>query len=153
MKTATDHKAEGAEVVELQIAARAENVALARLALTGVAAAAGAPPAVVADLKLAVSEACTNAVQHAYTDTRANGDRRVTLRFVVSERKLRVEVEDEGSGFGFVTRGSWEESLDDIAEVDDRGLGMGLTIVRSVTDELEIESGDLGTRVVFSKGF
>jgi serine/threonine-protein kinase RsbW len=152
MKTATDHQAEGSEVIELRIAARAENVALARLALTGVAAAAGAPPAVVADLKLAVSEACTNAVQHAYADTSANGDQRVTLRFIVSGRKLRVEVEDQGSGFGFVTRGNWEETIDDV-EADDRGLGMGLTIVRSVTDELEIESGERGSRVVFSKGF
>ena len=54
------------ETVELRIAARAENVALARLTLSGVASAAGVPPDVVADLKLAVSEACTNAVQHAY---------------------------------------------------------------------------------------
>ena len=66
MKTSPTERRQDAEIVELRIAARAENVALARLALSGVAAAAGAPPGVVADLKLAVSEACTNAVQHAY---------------------------------------------------------------------------------------
>ena len=137
-----------ADTVELRIAARAENVALARLTLSGVAAAAGAPPDVVADLKLAVSEACTNAVQHAYTELSGDREGRVVLRFAVATGKLLVEVEDEGSGFELVTRASWEDG-----ERAGRGLGMGLTIVRSVTDELEIESGGKGSRVVFSKKF
>ena len=148
MKTSAEHKSEGAEVVELRIAARPENVALARLALNGVATAAGAPPAVVADLKLAVSEACANAVQHAYAGSNADGEQRVTIRFAIRDRQLVVEVEDHGSGFEAGTRGSWLEG-----DSDGRGLGMGLTIVRSVTDELEIESGAQGSRVVFSKGF
>jgi serine/threonine-protein kinase RsbW len=136
------------EMVELRIAARAENVALARLTLSGVAAAAGAPPDVVADLKLAVSEACTNAVQHAYTEMGGDQEGRVVLRFAVAAGKLLVEVEDEGSGFELVTRASWADG-----ERAGRGLGMGLTIVRSVTDELEIESGGKGSRVAFSKKF
>jgi serine/threonine-protein kinase RsbW len=136
------------DTIELRIAARAENVALARLTLTGVAAAAGAPPDVVADLKLAVSEACTNAVQHAYGGSSGDPDGQVILRFVVADRELLVEVEDDGSGFELVTRESWEDG-----ERPGRGLGMGLTIVRSVTDELEIESGGKGSRVAFSKKF
>ena len=148
MKTSAERKSEGAEIVELRVAARPENVALARLALTGVATAAGAPPEVVADLKLAVSEACTNAGQHAYASANTDGDRHVVVRFAVQGRQLVVEVEDEGSGFEAVTRGFWEEG-----DAEGRGLGMGLTIVRSVTDELAIESGALGSRVVFSKRF
>ncbi len=148
MKTSAEHTKNGAEVVELRVAARPENVALARLALNGVAAAAGAPPAVVADLKLAVSEACTNAVKHAYASANVDGEQRVTIRFAIRGRQLVVEVEDDGSGFEVITRGSWQED-----ETELQGLGMGLTIVRSVTDELEIESGARGSRVVFSKGF
>ena len=134
-------------MIELRIAARAENVALARLTLSGVAAAAGAPPDVVADLKLAVSEACTNAIQHAYAGERRDEGR---SSFGSSSRSesCSVEVEDEGAGFELVTRGSWEDG-----ERAGRGLGMGLTIVRSVTDELEIESGGKGSRVAFSKRF
>jgi serine/threonine-protein kinase RsbW len=147
MRTSAARKHEGAEVVELRVAARPENVALARLALNGVATAAGAPPAVVADLKLAVSEACANAVQHAYAGPNA-GEQQVTIRFAVRERQLVIEVEDDGSGFEIITRGSWQAG-----DTDGRGLGMGLTIVRSVTDELAIESGVRGSRVVFSKGF
>ena len=44
-----------------------ENLALARLALTGVGAVAGATDAAVAELKLAVTEACTNAILHGYS--------------------------------------------------------------------------------------
>jgi serine/threonine-protein kinase RsbW len=137
-----------ADIVELRIAARAENVALARLALSGVAATAGVPPDVVADMKLAVSEACTNAVQHAYAGKGGKEDGQVVLRFAVAERALRVEVEDDGSGFELVTRASWQDG-----ERSGRGLGMGLTILRSVTDDLEIESGGKGSRVVFSRRF
>jgi anti-sigma regulatory factor (Ser/Thr protein kinase) len=118
--------ATGTDTIELRIAARAENVALARLTLSGVAAAAGAPPDVVADLKLAVSEACTNAVQHAYAGKSADHEGQVILRFVVADHQLVVEVEDDG---------------------------MGLTIVRSVTDEVQIESGGKGSRIAFSKKF
>jgi serine/threonine-protein kinase RsbW len=148
MKTSARQEHEGAEVVELRIAARPENVALARLALNGVATAAGAPPEVVADLKLAVSEACTNAVQHAYAGSSADGEQRVTIRFAVRNRQLLIEVEDDGTGFEATTQGSW-----DAVEPGNGGLGMGLTIVRSVTDELEIESGARGSRVFFSKEF
>jgi len=148
MKTSAGQKNAHAEVIELRVAARPENVALARLALNGVASAAGAPPAVVADLKLAVSEACANAVQHAYAGSNLDGEQHVTIRFAVRDRQLVVEVEDDGSGFEVITRGSWQSG-----ETEGQGLGMGLTIVRSVTDELEIESGARGSRVVFSKGF
>ena len=148
MKTSAEHRQKGTEVVELRVAARPENVALARLALNGVATAAGAPPAVVADLKLAVSEACANAVQHAYAGAHSDRERQVTIRFAIGDRQLVVEVEDDGLGFEASTRGSWHEE-----DAEGPGLGMGLTIVRSVTDVLEIESGARGSRVVFSKGF
>ena len=145
MTTSTTSPQTGEDVIELRITARAENVALARLTLSGVAAAAGVPPDVVADLKLAVSEACTNAIQHAYA---GGSEKQVVLRFAVAERTLLVQVEDEGAGFELVTRGSWEDG-----ERAGRGLGMGLTIVRSVTDQLEIESGGNGSRISFSKRF
>jgi serine/threonine-protein kinase RsbW len=151
MRTSPASREPGADTVELRIAARAENVALARLALSGVAAAAGAPPDVVADLKLAVSEVCTNAVQHAYAGRSGESEGQVVLRFIVAERKLRVEVEDEGSGFELETRRGSND--DEAGGGPGDNLGMGLGIVRSVTDELEIESGGRGSRITFSKKF
>ncbi|HEY5059103.1 MAG TPA: ATP-binding protein [Gaiellaceae bacterium] len=130
--------------VELRIAARPENVALARLALTGVAAVAQASAADVADLKLAVSEVCTNAVQHAYP---AGGaiDEWIVVRYSVGDGALTVEVEDTGVGFDPANVQSASQR-----PTDAEG-GMGLSILRAVTDELEIDSGTSGSRVVFSK--
>jgi serine/threonine-protein kinase RsbW len=134
---------ETATGVELRMAARAENVALARLALSGVAAAARASAADIADLKLAVSEACTNAVQHAYPGGDA-GDGWIVVRFTVEDGALTVEVEDTGVGFDPATVAAAPE------RAEPEG-GMGLAILRAVTDEHEVESGASGTRIVFSK--
>ena len=84
------------QTVELRLDARAENLALARLALAGVAANAGASREVVSDLKLAVTEACTNVIQHAYPDGE-NGE--IVVRYTVAEGELAIEVEDTGVGF------------------------------------------------------
>lgn len=52
----------------------------------------------IEDLKIAVSEACTNAVQHAYKEDK-NGE--VSIRFGVFEDRLEVIVADEGDSFDF----------------------------------------------------
>lgn len=127
--------------VELRLAARAENVALARLALAGVAAAAAASPDETADLKLAVSEVCTNAVLHAY-DEGEPGD--VVLRYTVGDGVLTVEVVDTGSGFD-------PTPLEPDPARAVPGGSLGLAIARAVTDDLRIESGAGGSRIVFSK--
>jgi serine/threonine-protein kinase RsbW len=134
---------ETATGVELRMAARPENVALARLALSGVAAAARASAADIGDLKLAVSEACTNAVQHAYPGDGAS-DEWIVVRFTVGDGALTVEVEDTGVGFDPAT----VEAAPERSEPEG---GMGLAILRAVTDEHEIDSGASGTRIVFSK--
>jgi serine/threonine-protein kinase RsbW len=138
-----DSQTRDSETVELRIAAKAENIALARLALSGVASAVGASADVVADLKLAVSEACTNAVQHgavehAASETGDGRESRIVLRFTVEPGRLTVEIDDNGRGFA-ETR------------VESDGAGLGLTIIRAVTDELTIESGERGSRVTFVK--
>jgi serine/threonine-protein kinase RsbW len=126
--------------VVLRMAPRPENLALARLALTGVAAVAGTGEADVADLKLAVTEACTNAILHAYAD-RATGE--VVVRYRVGASGVEVEVEDDGSGF---------DPEDPILDESERnGQGMGLLLIRSLTDSTKIESDESGSRISFSK--
>jgi serine/threonine-protein kinase RsbW len=129
--------------VELRMGAVAENVGLARLALSGVAATAGMSLDVVADLKLAVSETCTNAVLHAYPDGREGAE--VVIRYTVCDDSLSVEVIDTGVGFdpAAVTPTPGRHEFES---------QMGLAIARAITDGLEIESRPSGgTRVVFSK--
>ena len=56
--------------LELVLPARAENVAVVRHALAGMAEALGMDPAQIADLKTVVTEACMNVVVHAYEEER-----------------------------------------------------------------------------------
>ena len=130
----------GVSTVELRMAPRPENLALARLALAGIGSLAGASDGDIADLKLAVTEACTNAILHAYGDGAA-GDLVVRYRFRAGT--VEIEVEDDGVGF---------DPDDPAARASERGgEGMGLLIIRTLTDLLEIESDPSGSRVFFSK--
>jgi len=117
--------------VVLRMPAKAEYLVLARLALSGLAHTVELDPEVLADLKLAVTEACANAARHAYED-----EGRVTLRIAADEGAVRIEIEDEGAGFA----GVHAELEPELLPED----GMGLAIIRAVVDELQVGSGEGG---------
>jgi serine/threonine-protein kinase RsbW len=118
--------------VRLEMPAKAEYLLLGRLALAGMARTVDFDAELLADLKLAVTEACANAVRHAYE---AGGT--MTLRFAFDEASVRIDVEDRGSGFEAREVQDWEP---DALSED----GMGLAIIRAVVDELDIGSGPGG---------
>jgi serine/threonine-protein kinase RsbW len=127
-------------VVALSIPARAEYIALCRLALTGLARVRDFQPETLADLKLALTEACSNSIRHAYEEGRGGV---VDVRYELSRDRLEVEVVDEGSGFDAGAGEGEGEELDEG--------GLGIAIIRSVTDELAIESHEHGSRLRFVK--
>jgi serine/threonine-protein kinase RsbW len=128
-------------VVALTIPARPEYVALCRLALTGIARTRALAPELVADLKLALTEACSNSVRHAYEEGREGA---VEIRYELSDDRLTVEVTDEGSGFD-------PDVLERAQEDLDEG-GLGIAIIRAVTDDLEIGvRAEGGSRLRFTK--
>jgi serine/threonine-protein kinase RsbW len=130
--------------VRLTIPARAEYLVLTRLVLTGIAMEVPMGEIALADLKLAVTEVCGNAVQHAYAERPGV----VRIVFEVEPESMEVSVEDEGPGAAF-------------PEADESALlkapaesGMGLAIVRSVMDEVEIDDQSTdGTVVRMRKQF
>ena len=75
--------------------AKPEYVTLSRLALTGLSHVRPLPDDTLADLKLALTEACSNSVRHAYGDDEGQVD----ISFELLEDRLIVEVADDGSGF------------------------------------------------------
>jgi serine/threonine-protein kinase RsbW len=131
------------EVVALEIPARAEFVALARLVVSALAS-TGSQLADerVDDLKIAVSEACTNAIEaHGAVET----DERVTVRCWSDDRGLEVEIEDRGPGFD-------PTGLPDHPPVTDPDRlkferGLGIPLIRALVDEIEITSSRQGTAV------
>lgn len=106
--------------------ANPESVPRARAELTAFASKAGAAGEHLDAVRLASSEAMTNAVLHAYRDP--GGAIEVTAWYVPGE--LWVLVADDGSGLR-VRR-------------DRRGLGLGLALIAQMADEFEILSRSSG---------
>jgi serine/threonine-protein kinase RsbW len=132
--------AEG-QSVRLTIPARAEYITLGRLALTAIAGVRPVSDETLHDLKLALTEACTNSVKHAY----GNGGGEVEILYQLEPDRLVVEVGDTGSGFEPGPRTPADES-----ELEEGGLG--IEIIRALADEVEIgPRGDGGSRLRFVK--
>jgi serine/threonine-protein kinase RsbW len=124
-------------VVRLTFPAKSDYLLLARLALTGLARSFPVDAEVLADLKLAVTEACGNAVRHAYEDEEGP----VTVRFVAAGDRLEMIVEDEGAGVD-------KAVVPDFVAEDRPEGGMGMAIMRAVVDELDISNGAGGKGTV-----
>lgn len=105
-------------------------VALLRGEMTAIARVCGLGNRRVDDVKLATSEAVTNAVQHAYRFTDC-GD--VTGTAHIEPGTLRIVIADAGCGMR--------------PRPESPGLGLGLVIIASVTDALEVVADHLGTEV------
>lgn len=128
-----------ASTVRLTLPAKAEYLILVRLTLAGIAREVPMSESALADLKLAVTEVCANAVRHAYR----GGAGVVRLVFEVGNEAIEVTVEDDGPGFAR-------------AELPDEGLlgeelledGMGLSISRAIVDELVVDGGSGGRGTV-----
>jgi anti-sigma regulatory factor (Ser/Thr protein kinase) len=98
-----------------------EAVPLARGALADVAAAAGAGGERLEEIRLAVSEALTNAVVHAY---RGGEPGHFHVTAAVASGELWVLVSDDGRGLH-----AWNDS---------RGLGIGLSLISGLSDDFAI---------------
>jgi serine/threonine-protein kinase RsbW len=130
----------GMREVRLSIPARAEYVLLGRLALSGITRMRPLDDETMNDLKLAVTEACTNSVRHAYGD---NGGT-VDIVYELHDDRLVVEVSDDGGGFD-------PDELVEAGELTEGGLG--IAIIRAIVDEFDVgERRDgRGSRLRFVK--
>lgn len=124
-------------VVRLTFPAKSDYLLLARLALTGLARSYPLDAETLADLKLAVTEACGNAVRHAYDE----GEGSVTVELVAAGDRLELVVEDEGTGVDAA-------AVPDFLAEDRPEGGMGMAIMRAVVDELDIRNGAGGRGTV-----
>src|SRR6059036_347377 len=92
----TNSMTDNGATVRLTIPARAEYITLCRLALTGIARVRDLSDEVLADLKLALTEAASNSVRHAYGDEDVGV---VEISYELLPDRLVIEVTDEGEGF------------------------------------------------------
>ena len=127
MKTAPRQRGE----VRLSLPATVESLRRVRHAVEGFAEALDAPADTIANIKIAVTEACSNVVVHAYPDHVGV----VEVEAKYESEQLVVWVRDFGRG---------------ITQPSDRpGLGIGLSLMSTVSDVFEAYPGFLrGTTVV-----
>jgi serine/threonine-protein kinase RsbW len=134
---------DGTRSISLRIPAKAEYITLCRLALTGISQLREIGDDAMADLKLALTEAVSNSVRHAYGP---DGDGHVAIIYELYPDRLGVEIVDDGAGF----------DPDEAVAVDGQELsegGLGIAIIKSIADEFELESkpGVRGSRLRFVK--
>jgi serine/threonine-protein kinase RsbW len=146
MRTAADSNGNGyAHAITLTIPAKAEYITLGRLALTGIARLRDEPfpQEVLGDLKLALTEACTNSVRHAY----GGGEGTVEILYELHADHLVVEVSDRGEGFEPPAELGGALGEDELSEG-----GLGIAIIEALADEFEIsERPDGGSHLRFVK--
>ena len=108
------------------------SVTALRCEVAEFAVAAGIEDPLLSGIKLAVSEAVTNVVMHAYVDAAEPGE--VRLLAQVGEGEVLVTVDDDGCGM--------------VPRLDSPGLGVGLPFIAHLADALDIEHGaNGGTRL------
>jgi serine/threonine-protein kinase RsbW len=134
------------QAVELEIPARPEYIALVRLVVSSLASGRRVlADERVDDLKLAVSEACTNAIEaHSAGDV----DDRVRVRCHEGDDRFHVSVDDRGEGFDPTSLPEHPPVTDPERLNFERGLGIPL--IRTLVDEVAFDSSGDGTSVTMT---
>lgn len=126
--------------MKLEFLSRPENVSLARIAVASFTSAVDFNVNELEEIKVAVSEAVSNSIIHAY-----GGDvvGVITLTAELSSSTLEITVEDQGVGIEDLDR-----ALEPSADADSERMGLGFVFMRSFMDEVDVVSQPgLGTKI------
>jgi anti-sigma regulatory factor (Ser/Thr protein kinase) len=107
--------------VTLLLPARPENVAIVRHALGALGEVLEVDAQTLSDIRLAVTEACTNVVVHAYPD---GSEGPLEVLATLAGEELTVVVRDEGEGI--------------TPRPDSPGLGLGLPLIASLAEKVQL---------------
>jgi serine/threonine-protein kinase RsbW len=107
--------------MELALPARASNIAVIRHAFGALGEALAVDEEILSNIRLAVTEACTNVVIHAYPDGQEGP---LEVAAMLREDSLEVVIRDEGPGIG--------------PRADSPGLGLGLPLIASLTESVQL---------------
>lgn len=123
------------DYVELKIPAKPEYVRVVRLSISGLANRIGFLYDDIEDIKIAVSEAVTNVVQHAYK----NGEGDIVIGCALYKEKLEIMVADQGEGFDFQKIKSNIGPYSNFENVPQlREGGLGLYLMNALMDEVKM---------------
>ena len=128
------------ETVHISLPSMPEFVSMARLSVASAANVMGFSIDNVEDLKVVVSEACTNALCHGCCNAET-----YDLYYRFYEDRLEICVEDKGDGYE-------PDAIEEPLLTGDQVGGFGLFIIKSLMDEVEVVSDKgVGTRITMIK--
>lgn len=133
--------------VSLTIPAKAEFIDIVRLALYGLANKTGFSYEEIEDMKVAVSEACNNAVLHAY-ESNQNG--LIEVAFEIEQDSLSIRVRDSGCSFQYEKSDNKPFALHNKPLSEAVAGGLGIYVMKALMDSVEIRT-DWGTEVILTK--
>ncbi|HSQ90134.1 MAG TPA: ATP-binding protein [Romboutsia sp.] len=126
------------ETIKMEITSNPEYVGIIRLTTSGIANKIGFSMDDIEDMKVAVSEACTNAIKHSDDDV-------LYIAFKILEDGITIEIQDKGKGYDI-------ESIPQPDLNNPKESGLGLFIIQTLMDEVSIESKDnQGTTIKMTK--
>ena len=123
--------------MSLSIPCASEFVGVVRLAISGLATRMNFNIEEIEDIKISVSEACTNAIQHAYPNLKNPNDGKIDITATIFSDRLEVIVRDYGVGFNLLNIGTTEKQE---KSQEKFGLGLGLTFIKSLMDDTHFQS-------------
>lgn len=123
------------DYIEMKVPAKAQYIGVARLAISGLASRLGFTFDEIEDLKIASSEAVTNAVQHAYEDEEGE----VIIGCALFEDKIEIMIADHGKSFDFEETKKQVGPYNETEEVKFlREGGLGLYLMETLMDEVKV---------------
>jgi serine/threonine-protein kinase RsbW len=97
----------------------------------------------IENLKIAVAEACLNAIEHGNS---LNRNMKVVIDFTISSSQLEIHVKDRGNGF--VPREIEKPNIREKVEgTDPESRGWGMFLIKNMVDEIEYRDAGLGTHL------
>ena len=126
------------ETIKMEIPANPDYVSILRLTTSGIANKLGFSMDDIEDMKVAVSEACSNAVKHSE-------DNKVSINFNLLNNGIQIEIIDNGKGYDV-------DSIETPDLTNPKEGGLGLFIIQTLMDEVNISSkGNQGTTIKMTK--
>lgn len=140
--------------MKMEIMAKLENVSVVRVAISSFVSNLNITIDELMDIKTAVSEAVTNAIEHGYeiTEEEQEGEDMVVVEATIQEGerdRVQIVIRDEGIGIEDVSL-AMTPAYTSKPELEHAG--MGFTIMETFMDEIIIDSTkDQGTSITLTK--
>lgn len=133
--------------IHLKIPAHADHIDIVRLCLSGISSNSGFSYEDIEDMKIAVAEACNNAVLYGYLD---GSEGFIDIWFDIDETSITIKVKDSGLSFDYTVAADKASPYMNERVSNLRVGGLGIYLMQALMDEVTI-STEMGTEVVMTK--